>query len=169
MRMIRTVMAAAGMILSAPAMAFAAGLDWQWNNPGSAGFYSGSINLNGGSGSGAFSRYDMGSTPNMTTDTVSTPPLLLMAGGADIDFSINNAGVPMVKKVCTAPAALKVFASPVTVCDSGTANNIQGVHVDAVDGGANFTPRLWIYVAGTGWKQVSNHPCGRLEVKQFCE
>jgi hypothetical protein len=92
-----------------------------------------------------------------------------MAGGADIDFSINRAGVAIKKKTCTAPAVLKVFASPVTVCDSGKANNIQGVHVDAVNSGANFTPRLWIYIAGTGWKQVVNHACGRLEVKQFCE
>ncbi|AVX93005.1 hypothetical protein C1X35_18960 [Pseudomonas sp. FW306-1C-G01A] len=170
MRLIKSTFALVAFVLSTPVMAFAAPLDWQWNDPGSAGFYSGSIGLNAGAGASAFSRYDVGSTPNMTNDTVSTPPILLMAGGVDVDFSISNTGVAIAKKTCTPPAALEVYATPVTVCDSGTASNIQGFHVTATNTPTTFTPQLWIYVAGTGWKQVAvNNACGRLEVKQLCK
>jgi len=170
MSMLRTVFALVALALSTPALAFAADLDWQWNDAGSAGFYSGSINLNGGAGGSPFSRYDVGTTPNMTNDTVSTPPVLLMAGGADIDFQISNTGVAITKKVCTAPAVLEVYATPVSVCDSGTANNLQGFYVSATDTPTTFTPQLWVHVGGAGWKPVAaNNACGRLEVKQLCK
>ncbi|EPQ6932581.1 hypothetical protein ACUVZD_000224 [Pseudomonas aeruginosa] len=170
MSMLRTVFALVALALSTPALAFAADLDWQWNDAGAVGFYSGSINLNGGAGGSPFSRYDVGTTPNMTNDTVSTPPVLLMAGGADIDFQISNTGVAITKKVCTAPAVLEVYATPVSMCDSGVANNIQGFYVDAAQTATTFTPRLWVLVGGSSWKQVAaNHACGRLEVKQLCK
>lgn len=158
------------LAFSLPSLAKAAPIDWQWNDPGSTGFYSGNISLygTGGSQTSTFNRYSGGVTPNMNTDTVSTPPVLLMAS-MDIDFKIGKSGVAVAKKSCPSPMSLQVYATPVTVCDSGTANNIQGFHVDAVDNGTSFTPRLFIYVAGTGWKQVVNNECGRLEVKQFCQ
>ncbi len=158
-------------LCSGNASAFASGPEWQWDAGGNAGnFYSGSVGLNDGGGSNPFSRYNAGVTPNMSNDTVSTPPLLIMAGGgADLDIEISRSGVAVTKKVCTGTSTLSVFASPITMCDSGVAANIQGVHVDAVNGGLTFTPRLWIYVAGTGWKQITNHPCGQLEVKQMCK
>lgn len=152
------------------AQAFAAGPEWHWTTAEPGGFYDGSINLNDGGAARPFSRYGSGLTPNISNDTVSTPPLLLMAGGADIDISIGRTGVAVPKKSCPAPSVLSVFATPVTVCDSGVANNIQGIHVNATDGGATFTPQLWVYVAGSGWKQVTaNHPCGQLEIKQLCK
>lgn len=169
MSMLRTVFALVALALSTPALAFAADLDWQWNDAGAAGFYSGSINLNGGAGGSPFSRYDVGMTPNMTNDTVSTPPVLLMVR-SDIDFQISNTGVAITKKVCTAPAVLEVYATPVSVCDSGTANNLQGFHVSATDTPTTFTPTLWVHVGGVGWKPVTaDSACGRLEVKQLCK
>ena len=48
MSMLRTVFALVALALSTPALAFGADLDWQWNDAGAAGFYSGSINLDVG-------------------------------------------------------------------------------------------------------------------------
>lgn len=172
MSMLRTVFALIALALSAPALAFAADLDWQWNNAGAAGFYSGSISLNGGAGGSPFSRYDVGMTPNMTNDTVSTPPVLLMAGGADIDFQISNTGEAITKKACTAPAALEVYATPVSVCYQG-AESVQGFYVGASQTSTTFTPRLYVLVSkhlNGIWREVqAGHACGRLEVKQLCK
>ncbi|HHK1717141.1 TPA: hypothetical protein ACQQ5N_002926 [Pseudomonas aeruginosa] len=172
MSMLRTVFALVALALFTPALAFAADLDWQWNDAGAAGFYSGSINLNGGAGGSPFSRYDVGMTPNMTNDTVSTPPVLLMAGGADIDFQISNTGVPIDKKECTAPAALEVYATPVSVCYQGP-ESVQGFYVGASQTSTTFTPRLYVLVSKEHngiWREVQEgHACGRLEVKQFCK
>lgn len=172
MSMLRTVFALVALALSTPALAFGADLDWQWNDAGAAGFYSGSINLNGGAGGSPFSRYDVGTTPNMTNDTVSTPPVLLMAGGADIDFQISNTGVAINKKTCTAPAALEVYATPSSVCYGGP-ETIQGFYVSASQTATTFTPTLWVLVSKQGggiWREVqAGHACGRLEVKQLCK
>ncbi len=158
-------------LVNSQAQAYAAQPEWHWTTAEPGGFYDGSINLNDGGAARSFSRYGAGLTPNISNDTVSTPPLVLVAaGGADLDITIGRTGVAVPKKTCQAPAVLSVFASPVTVCDSGVANNIQGIHVNATDGGATFTPQLWVYVAGAGWKQVTaNHPCGQLEIKQMCK
>lgn len=159
------------LLCNTQAQAFAAGPEWHWATAEPGGFYDGSINLNDGAAPTTFSRYGAGLTPNIANDTVSTPPLLLVAGGgADLDITIGRTGVAVTKKPCPAPGTLSVFATPVTVCDSGVANNIQGIHVNATDGGATFTPQLWVYVAGAGWKQVAaNHSCGQLEIKQLCK
>lgn len=169
-RLIFSIFALLSGAASLQVQAVVAAPEWHWATAEPGGFYSGSISLGSDVGTQSFSRYSAGMTPNVMNDTVSTPPLLLMAGGADLDITIGRTGVAVTKKACSAPAALSVFATPVTVCDSGVANNIQGIHVNAVDGGATFTPQLWVYVAGSGWRQVApNHACGQLEIKQMCK
>lgn len=145
------------------AWAYAAPL-WQWEAPGTAGFYTGEITL------GETGTFELFRTPNLagSLNAVSQPPVLLAMRSQEIEFTLAPAGQPILKKACDAPATLKVFASPVTVCDNGVANALQGVHVDAVDGGGSFTPRLWVYTNGE-WKQVTGGACGTLEVKQYCQ
>jgi len=172
-------MVAAGLMLVAQSTwAYATDPIWQWDSPGTSSFYSGSQSLTDGTSSFSFSR-----TPNLagSQDTVSQPPILLLAG-LDIEFDIVNAETCVPKTVngqaCPSGSTFSVFAAPVTVCDDGMANNLQGIHVTAIDGGGSsgcavteFKPRLQVYTNGA-WNYVNDTAigsCGRLEIKKFCK
>jgi len=164
------ISAALGLLIGASlsSATFAADLDWQWNDPGSAGFYNGSQTLSNGSGVSSYSRYAPGFAPNITADTVSQPPVLLLAV-ANIDFDVVAAGTAINKPTCNLPKVAAIFVSPVTVCDMGTGSNIGGIHAYADSTATQFIPRVQVWVQGLGWQSINNHPCGMVEVKTMCK
>lgn len=168
--MLRNLLGGLFLLAAFPAttMAVAADVDWQWNDPGSSGFYNGSQTLSNGSGTSAFSRYAPGSTPNISADTVSQPPVLLIAG-SNIDFDIIQAGTPINKPTCSAPKVPTIYVTAVTVCDYGIGSNIGGFRAYSDETATQFTPRLAIWVQGQGWRNIDNHPCGMVKTETMCK
>jgi hypothetical protein len=158
------------LVLAGNAYAYAAEPVWHWQEYGTGG-YSGQINLRDDQGSSMnYQRYDAAGSPVLFgSKSVQSPMVVIAGSGTDLEIDIVVSGVAVTKKVCSGTKTLRVFATPVTVCDSGVANNIQGIHVGATSTVTTFTPRLWIYTTPAGWRPVNNHPCGNLEVKQICE
>jgi hypothetical protein len=155
--------------MSGKSLAFASGPEWQWDKPGTSGFYDGSINLGDGGSNGSFSRYDTGLTPNISNDTVSTPPVLMVIAATDIKFDIVQSGTPVVKPICQAPETPRIFVTPVTVCNFGVGNPIAGINAWADNSGLNWIPRVAGWFQGYGWRTLDGTACGRVEVKYFCE
>ena len=138
--------------------------------PGSA--FNGTITLDDGTGSKTYTRPN-GSALNSGVPFQSSAPsaIIMNVASADVEFQIANAGTAITKKVCPAGKTWDVFASVVTMCDQGQGNPIAGQHIDAVDGGASFTPRLWLFTnrgSGGAWRQITGS-CARLEIRQLCK
>lgn len=156
------------LLVSSAAMAIAGEPDWHWDVFGTSS-YSGSVSLRDDQNASlSFQRNGSSSNPTLFGSNSVQAPLMVVAG-TDLKIDIARSGLPVTKEVCTGGKTLKVFASPVTLCDNGVANNIQGFHVSATDDVTTFTPTLWIYTTPAGWHPINNHPCGNLEIKQVCE
>ncbi|MFU4567850.1 hypothetical protein ACRS7P_24290 [Pseudomonas aeruginosa] len=169
--MVRNLLGGLFLLAAFPAttMAFAADVDWQWNDPGSAGFYNGSQTLSNGASTSAFSRYAPGLTPNISADTVSQPPVLLIAGGSNIDFDVVQAGTAINKPTCSPPKVPAIYVTAVTVCDYGVGSNLGGFKAYADSTATQYIPRLAIWVQGQGWRNIDNHPCGMVKTETMCK
>ncbi len=134
--------------------------------------FEGTITLNDGSGSNAFTRPDGSAlNSNVPFQTSSPSAIVLDVASVDIEFQIVSAGSAVTKKSCSVGKTWDVYASVVTMCDQGQANPIAGQHIDAVDGGGTFTPRLWLFTnrgSGGAWRQITGS-CAQLEVRQLCK
>ena len=134
--------------------------------------YTGAINLTDDLGiSGNYSRFGSTSPTLSSQYSSSLPPIILQTvmNPEFIDISIVEAGTAITKETCTT-GTWEFYASVVTMCDQGQANNIAGMHIDATDGGATVTPRLWLYTDRSGttaWNQITGS-CAQLETRQRC-
>lgn len=156
--------------VTASAYAFASDAEWHWEKAEPGGFYNGAINLNDGGSVTPFSRYGAGLTPNISNDTVSTPPVLMVLAGADVKFDIMQAGTPVTKPTCSAPKVPRIYVVPVTVCNFGQGNAIGGFNAYADNTSATtWTPRVAGWFQGFGWRSLDATACGRVQVTTVCE
>lgn len=155
---------------AASACAFATDAEWHWQKAEPGGYYNGAINLNDGGSLTSYSRYGAGLTPNISNDTVSTPPVLMVIAAKDVDFDIVQSGTAVTKPVCTAPQTPRIFVTPVTVCNFGQGNAIGGINAWADNTSATtWTPRVAGWFQGYGWRTLNGTACGRVQINTFCE
>jgi len=155
---------------------------WHWDQYGSSN-YGGQIVLKDDQGgSVSYQRYADGASPSLFGATSVQSPLMVIAANK-VDIDIVTSGTPVTKPTCIGTKIPAIYVSPVAACDvyrpnpanpqptdPGLGTTIGGVQAWAeLTSATVWTPRLAIYVPGSGWKVINNHACGRVQVQTMCK
>lgn len=143
---------------------------WHWDAFGTTS-YSGQIALADDQGVNTYQRFNQAASPSLFGAASVESPLMVLAGGGGSNVQVDTvrSGIAVPKITCGDTETLEFHGAITGACDSGLANNLQGIYVTATQTATTLTPTAWVFISGSGWKAIAtNHPCGVIMSVQQC-